>query len=156
MVVHELLEIADTLLQDRNEEVREQSALLIGALAISRLARERFACAFPNLRELLEDKVPAVRVAVSLTFERLSINQHGCELIVKSQSADSLIESFQKRGYYEEKELVAESEYMIHLLETFINLTFSDEGIEPFLGTKAVQTMTHLIQKDDSDSPEMA
>jgi len=82
MIDYDLLEIASNLLKDPNWEVREQAALLIGALAIFYRARERFESVFGNLKQLLEDKVLRVREAVTYAFERLSINAHGQELIV--------------------------------------------------------------------------
>ena len=38
--------------------------------------------------------------------------------------------------------------YLIHLLEAFVNLTFSDYGIEPLLGKNAVQNFNNIISQD--------
>lgn len=35
--------------------------------------------------------------------------------------------------------------YLIYLLEAFINLTFSDLGIEPLLGQNAISTFNTII-----------
>lgn len=38
-----------------------------------------------------------------------------------------------------------DGQYLIHLLEGFANLTFSDMGIEPLLGKSAVATLNNII-----------
>jgi hypothetical protein len=37
--------------------------------------------------------------------------------------------------------------YLIHLLEAFVNITFSDTGINPLLGTGAVQNFNKIISE---------
>ncbi len=143
----DLLEISANLLKDVSWEVREQAALLIAAMAISNRARDRFECAFANLKQLLEDKQLRVREAVAYVFRRLSVNHQGCSLIVQSQSADSMVQSF--IGHSKDEKCLSEEDgqYLIHLLEAFVNLTFSDEGIQPLLGKQAVSTFHSIISK---------
>ncbi len=116
MIDYDILEISSYLLVDQSWEVREQAALLIGALAYSKRARDRFSCAFTNLKTLLEDDVLRVREAVAYAFERLSVNHHGCHLIVQSQSADTMIHSF--IGHSKDEKCLKEEDgkYLIHLL----------------------------------------
>jgi hypothetical protein len=38
-----------------------------------------------------------------------------------------------------------DGQYLIHLLEAFSNVTFSDMGIEPLLGKSAVATLNNII-----------
>lgn len=40
-----------------------------------------------------------------------------------------------------------DGKYLIHLLEAFVNLTFSDNGIVPLLGKHAVQTFNKIISQ---------
>jgi len=40
-----------------------------------------------------------------------------------------------------------DGQYLIHLLEAFANLTFSDMGIEPLLGKSAVATLNNIISQ---------
>lgn len=94
MIDHDLLQIAANLLKHPNWEVREQAAILLSNFALSRRAREIFGYAFPMLQELLEDQVLRVREAVALIFEKLSINDDGCQRIVNSRCAECMIESF--------------------------------------------------------------
>lgn len=37
--------------------------------------------------------------------------------------------------------------YLIRLLEAFINITFSDLGIEPLLGKNAIKNFNNIISK---------
>jgi len=55
-----------------------------------------------------------------------------------------MIESFIKHS--EEKSIAKEeAQYLIYLLEGFVNLTFSDMGIEPLLGKNAIKQFTKLL-----------
>lgn len=45
-----------------------------------------------------------------------------------------------------------DGQYLIHLLEAFSNLTFSDLGIEPLLGKSAVATFNNIISKPYVDA----
>ena len=134
MIDYDLLQIAANLMKHPNAEVREQSAILLSSFALSRRAREIFGYAFPMLQELLEDEVLKVREAVALTFEKLSVNDDGCIRIVSSKCAECMIESFIGHSKDAESLQRQDGQYLIHLLEAFSNITFSDQGIEPLLG----------------------
>jgi hypothetical protein len=41
-----------------------------------------------------------------------------------------------------------DAQYLINLLEAFANLTFSDFGIEPLLGTGAIPQFTKLLDNE--------
>ena len=88
-----------------------------------------------------------VREAVTYAFERLSINSHGCELIVSSGSADAMIQSFIGHSKDDKHLQKDDGLYLIHLLEGFVNLTFSDMGIEPLLGKGAVSNFNLIISQ---------
>ena len=147
MIDYDLLQIAANLLRHPHWEVREQSALLLSSFAVSKRAREIFGFAFPMLMELLEDETLRVREAVALTFEKLSVNDDGCLRMVSSKSAEAMIESFIGHSRDAASLIAEDGQYLIHLLEGFSNLTFSDTGIEPLLGKKAVETFNNIISK---------
>jgi len=148
MIDQDLLQIATYHLSSSSHEVREQAATLLSSFAISRRARENFGYAFPRLQELLEDKVLAVRVAVAKVFTRLSINDDGCQRIVESESAAAMVRSFVAHSR-DEKHLAREDgQYLEHLLEAFANLTFSDYGIAPLLGSGAVPNFNRIISQE--------
>lgn len=147
MIDYDLLQIASNLLKHPSWEVREQSAILLSSFALSRRAREYFGYAFPSLQELLEDEVLPVREAVAFTFEKLSINDDGCQRIVTSKCAECMIESFIGHSKDAGSLKHEDGQYLIHLLEAFINLTFSDMGIEPLLGKSAVATLNNIISQ---------
>ena len=86
------------------------------------------------MRELLEDKVLRVRESVALTFEKLSVNDDGCKRIVQSGCAEAMIHSFIRHSKDAKSLKKDDGVYLIHLLEAFNNMTFSDLGIEPLLG----------------------
>jgi hypothetical protein len=82
---------------------------------------------------LLEDESLKVREAVAWTFKMLSQNEDGCELIVMSESVEAMIASF--IGHSKPRTMQKhDGQYLIYLLEAFVNLTFSDNGITPLLG----------------------
>ena len=100
---------------------------------MSAIARQFFYYAFPNMKALLEDEVLAVRTATAWAFKQLTFNDDGCVRMVDQKCPEAMIESFIKRSAIENvtKE---DAQYLIYLLEAFVNLTFSDTGIEPLLG----------------------
>ena len=99
---------------------------------------------FDNLKELLEDEDIRVREATSWALMRLSVNQDGCERMVENTIPEAMIGSFIQHS--EAKSLVVEdAQYLIYLLEAFVNLTFSDTGIEPLLGKDAIAQYTKLL-----------
>ena len=97
------------------------------------------------LQELLEDQVLRVREAVAKTFEKLSMNDDGCNRMVTSKCAEAMIESFICHSRDAEALQKHDGQYLIHLLEAFSNLTFSDQGIEPLLGKLSVMTFNRII-----------
>ena len=82
---------------------------------------------------------------MSWAYRRLSTNQTGCSLIVQSRSADTMINSFINHSKDAKSIKKEDGKYLTHLLEAFVNLTFSDEGIEPLLGKNAVSTFNKII-----------
>ena len=61
MIEEEILLQTAKLLKNKSWEVREQSALLLSAFALSAIGRQSFEYAFPNLKDLLEDNQLEVR-----------------------------------------------------------------------------------------------
>jgi len=55
-----------------------------------------------------------------------------------------MIESFIRHSNEDQMEY-QDAQYLINLLEAFANLTFSDFGIEPLLGTGAIPQFTKLL-----------
>jgi len=133
MIDAEILTITAELLKSEEAEVREQSALLLGSFALSAIARQFFYYAFPNMKTLLEDEVLAVRTATAWAFKQLTFNDDGCQRMVDQKCPEAMIESFIKRSA-NENVTKEDAQYLIYLLEAFVNLTFSDIGIEPLLG----------------------
>ena len=147
MIDHDLLQIASNLLKHQNSEVREQAAILLSSFALSKRGREIYNYAFPKLKELLEDKVLKVREAVACAFEKLSVNDDGCQRIVASGCAEAMIFSFILHSKDEKHLKQEEGHYLSHLLQAFVNLTFSDNGILPLLGKGAVANFNKIISQ---------
>lgn len=141
MIDAEILPITSELLKSEEPEVREQSALLLGSFALSAIARQFFYQAFPNMKALLEDDVLAVRTATAWAFKQLTVNDDGCQRMVEQQCPEAMIESFIKHsqtGNSGGDMIKEDAQYLIYLLEAFVNLTFSDIGIDPLLGKEAI------------------
>lgn len=90
------------------------------------------------MKSLLEDEVLAVRTATAWAFKQLTVNDDGCQRMVDQQCPEAMIESFIKHSSNDSctKE---DAQYLIYLLEAFVNLTFSDNGISPLLGKAAIE-----------------
>ena len=128
MIDEDILGISSQLLKHEDPEVREQAALLLSSFAISQNGRHLFELAFSHLKDLLEGEDIRVREAPSFTIMRVSVNDDGCAKLVQNDVPNHMIASFiahsdAKKIRYEE------AQYLTHLLEAFINLTFSDNGI---------------------------
>ena len=69
MIDHDLIAIVSALMKHRNEEVREQSALLIGQFSLhNRSCESMIEYSFTALKEILEDPDQKVRNAAALVF----------------------------------------------------------------------------------------
>lgn len=147
MIDAEILTITAELLKSEEAEVREQSALLLGSFALSAIARQFFYYAFPNMKALLEDEVLAVRTATAWAFKQLTFNDDGCQRMVDQKCPEAMIESFIKRSA-NENVTKEDAQYLIYLLEAFVNLTFSDIGIEPLLGKQAILQFTKILDPE--------
>lgn len=144
MFEEEILNLASNLLKHEDSEVREQAALLMSSLAISKNAREYFELAFANLKDLLEDEDIKVREAAAFTIMRVSINDDGCSRLVLNAVPAQMIESFIHHSHVMNIQY-EEALYLEYLLEAFVNLTFSDSGIETLLGKHAVTCFTKML-----------
>ena len=95
MIDHDLIAIVSALMKHRNEEVREQSALLIGQFSLhNRSCESMIEYSFTALKEILEDPDQKVRNAAALVFQKLSVTASGCECIRDTESANQMIISF--------------------------------------------------------------
>lgn len=147
MIDAEILTITSELLKSEESEVREQSALLLGSFALSAIGRQFFGFAFPNMKNLLEDEVLAVRTATAWAFKQLTVNDDGCQRMVDQQCPEAMIESFIRHSS-QENCTKDDAQYLIYLLEGFVNLTFSDNGIKPLLGKAAIEQFTKILDPD--------
>ena len=144
MIDQEIIQIAQNLLKHEEPEVREQAAILQGSFAISGIGRQNFEFVFDNLKELLEDEDIRVREACAWAFYRLSVNEDGCSRMVGSSIPEFMIMSFIQRS--EPTYITYEDgQYLISLLHAFVNLTFSDNGIEPLLGKDAIAQFIKIL-----------
>ena len=145
MIDQGILQIAAELLKHEDAEVREQAALLEGSFALSGIGREMFLdYAFEELKALLEDEDIRVREASAWALYRVSVNEDGCQRLVEGGVPEFMILSF--IGHSEPKDInYDEAQYLIHLLEAFVNVTFSDTGIQTLLNRDAIKQFNKLI-----------
>eukprot|EP00349_Pseudokeronopsis_sp_Brazil_P004892 CAMPEP_0202958246 /NCGR_PEP_ID=MMETSP1396-20130829/2612_1 /ASSEMBLY_ACC=CAM_ASM_000872 /TAXON_ID= /ORGANISM="Pseudokeronopsis sp., Strain Brazil" /LENGTH=165 /DNA_ID=CAMNT_0049676215 /DNA_START=215 /DNA_END=712 /DNA_ORIENTATION=+ len=147
MIDHNLLQIGSVLLKHKEWEVREQAATLVGNFATSKRARELFHLAFPKLKELLEDPVLEVREQIAMAFMKLSTTDDGCQRIVASSCAETMIHSFIRHSKDSSCLKREDGLYLIYLLEAFTNLTFNDYSIEPLLGKGAIVNFCNITSQ---------
>lgn len=146
MINHNMVVIVSTLLLDDDKDVREQAALLIGSFMSHQRARERIEETCPLLK--LEDDELKVREATAWTFYQMSLSRHGCDIIVDTESANSIISSFM--NFADPKKIREQSgKYLIYLLECMANTTKYDNGIEPLLGKGAVACLNTILKDSE-------
>jgi hypothetical protein len=145
MINYNIVVIVSTLLLDEDKYVREQAALFIGSLMSHQRARERIEETCPLLK--LEDDELKVREATAWTFYQMSLSRHGCDIIVDTESAISIISSFM--NYADPKKIREQSgKYLIYLLECMANTTKYDHGIEPLLERGAVACLNNILKDE--------
>jgi len=144
MIDQDILQIAAEILKHDDPEVREQAALLQGSFALSGIGRQIFDFAFENLKELLEDEDLRVREASAWALYRVSVNEDGCQRLVKGGIPEFMILSFISHSEPNTMQY-EDAQYLIYLLEAFVNITFSDSGIETLLGRDAIKQFNKLI-----------
>jgi hypothetical protein len=115
---------------------------------LAKRGRDLFGYAFEQLKLLLEDKVLKVREAVAFVFRKLSSKDDGAQRMVEQGCAEAMIHSF--IGHSKDAKHLSSEDgvYLIHLLEGFVHLTFSDLGITPLLGTGAVHNFNRIISEN--------
>lgn len=145
MIEAQILSITAELLLNEEPEVREQAAKLLGSFALNAIGRQFFDYAFSNMKKLLEDEVLAVREATAWALKQLTVNDDGCRRLVEAQCPTQMIESFIRHSS-EESLKKEDAQYLVYLLEAFVNLTFSDIGIEPLLGQNAIEQFTRILE----------
>lgn len=145
MIEQGILQIAADLLKHEDPEVREQAALLQGSFALSNIGRDLFIdYVFESLKELLEDEDLRVREASAWALYRVSVNEDGCLRMVEGGVPEFMILSF--IGHSDPKEVkYEEAQYLIHLLEAFVNITFSDLGIDTLVGRDAIKQFNKIV-----------
>ena len=148
MIEQGILQIAADLLKHEDPEVREQAALLEGSFALSGIGREMFIdYVFESLKELLEDEDLRVREASAWALQRVSVNEDGCQRLVEGSVPEIMILSFIQHS--DPKEIqYDEAQYLIYLLEAFVNVTFSDAGIGTLLDRDAIKQFNRLVGDD--------
>jgi len=114
---------------------------------LSNIGRDLFDYVFESLKELLEDEDLRVREASAWALYRVSVNEDGCLRMVEGGVPEFMILSF--IGHSDPKEVkYEEAQYLIHLLEAFVNVTFSDLGIGTLVGRDAVKQFNKLVGED--------
>lgn len=67
--------------------------------------------------------------------------------MVENQSPEDMIASFIKHSSTDQC-TKDDAQYLIYLLEAFVNLTFSDNGIQPLLGKNAIEQFTKILDPE--------
>ena len=154
MISTGILKSCGKLLQSENCEVRRYAAFLTGGLISVMQGRALMigSDVFPGLQEKLTDEVLEVREAVAWTLCRLSNSRDGVQIMVESNTIPSMVGAFIQ--YADPRDVVPEyAQYLLYLLEAFINLTEYDNGIEPVLGTGLMSSLAYLIDKSKKLKP---
>lgn len=67
--------------------------------------------------------------------------------MVENGCPEAMISSFIRHSS-EEEMAKEDAQYLIYLLEAFVNLTFSDIGIQPLLGKEAIEQFTKMLDHE--------
>ena len=144
MVRLAVLKSCSSLLLSESSEVCKESALLIGGIVSLMQGRNLLieSEVFPSLQKKLTDKNYEVRTAVAWTLKRILKSRDGVDRIVQTKSIPTMVEAFIKFAKSPKGE---NKNYLMELLEGFVNLTQYDNGIEPMLGSGLMNCLISFL-----------
>ena len=122
------------LLASESTDVRKEAALLIGGMVTLIQGRNLLieSEVFPPLQAKLTDTECQVRSAVAWTLKRILNSRDGVHKVVTTNTIPTMVSAFIRFAKAPKSE---NKQYLMELLEGFVNLSQYDNGIGPMLGT---------------------
>lgn len=144
-----ILKSCAELLVSESPNVRKEAALLIGGMVTLMQGRNLLIDSevFPPLQDKLVDSETSVRTAVAWTLKRILISRDGVDRIVETGTVPTMVKAFIKYANAPKRE---NKDYLIELLEGFVNVSQYDNGIEPMLGTGLTKCLIGFLTLGNS------
>lgn len=157
MIEHSVVLSACNLMADPSWEVRVESALLVGSLLFLDVGQKQFDSREDNyiiMQKLIFDDVLEAREAVSWLLYRFSIHKEGVRMIYNSKTILKMVDAF--NFYAEPKKIKENNKFLLYILESFINLSMYDFGINHMLYKGLLHTFNCiLIDRDNAYSSSL-
>jgi hypothetical protein len=152
MIENRIVLSACNLLVDDDYLIRSEAAKLIGSLLFLDIGREQFKLRQTNyklLQHLIFDEKVEVRNSLGWLVYRLSLHKEGVHMIVDSDTLSMLVESF--KCYLVSSKIKENINYMLYLLESFINISMYDFGIELMLGKNLLKIFNRILENNNEE-----
>jgi hypothetical protein len=146
MISYNIITSAINLLADNDHEVRYEAGILIGSLLYLDIGRKQFDSRKSNyvvLQNIIFDHNLTVRESVGWLLYRFSLHADGIAMMVDSNTVVVMVESIKK---YSEPDRVNENKnYLIYLLDAFVNISTFDYGSLPMLGLNLLYQFNKIL-----------
>lgn len=150
MISYNIVTSAINLLADSDHEVRYEAGILIGSLLYLDLGRKQFDSRKSNymiLQNIIFDKHLSVRESVGWLLYRFSLHADGIHMLVDSKTVVVMVESIKR---YSEPDVINENKnYLIYLLDAFVNISTYDYGSLPMLGLNLLNQFNKILADED-------
>ena len=150
MIEHNIVSFSCNLLSDDNFEVRFQAGILIGSLLYLDIGRIQFDKRQGNyiiLQNLIFDKILNVRESIGWLLYRFSLHSDGILMLVNSGTVKVMVDAI--KWYSDYDRIKDNKNYLIYLLDSFVNISMYDYGSLPMLGLSLLNQF-NIILADNS------
>jgi hypothetical protein len=146
MISYNIVTSAINLLADNDHEVRYEAGILIGSLLYLDLGRKQFDSRRSNymiLQNIIFDRHLPVRESIGWLLYRFSLHSDGILMLVNSNTVVVMVEAIKK--YSEADKVKENNNYLIYLLDAFVNISTYDYGSLPMLGLKLLNQFNKIL-----------
>jgi hypothetical protein len=151
MISYNIVTSAINLLADNDHEVRYEAGILIGSLLYLDIGRKQFNLRQSNysiLQNIVFDKYLTVRESMGWLLYRFSLHADGILMLVNSNTVVVMVEAIKK---YSEPDKVDENKnFLIYLLDAFVNISTYDYGSLPMLGLNLLYQFNKILADESN------
>jgi hypothetical protein len=151
MVEYGIVTSASLLMLDPNPRVRREAASLVGSLFFIDVGRKSFNSIPENykiLHSLIFDLNINVKKAVGWLLYRLSLHKDGVLMLIDSLTVDKMVQAFNK--FFAPTKFLENQEYVVYLLDAFINCSMYDFGITHMLKSDLLFTFNYILNNENN------
>eukprot|EP01017_Pseudomicrothorax_dubius_P022976 TRINITY_DN24717_c0_g1_i2.p1 TRINITY_DN24717_c0_g1~~TRINITY_DN24717_c0_g1_i2.p1 ORF type:complete len:497 (+),score=80.92 TRINITY_DN24717_c0_g1_i2:36-1526(+) len=137
-----------SFLRHTNIDIRRETILLLGSLfTVERGRRKIDAAFFAGVEAMLFEESRETREACAWCLNRVASGRDGVQLMITHGIVRVMINAYHRFSKLDAPNFVAETKFVILLLEAFQPILLTDDGIAFFLGTKTIKWMNDILRR---------